>query len=70
MEVIPDEVKRKLALLILGAIVFAGLSALLIIKRKKLAFEIWIPALAICVLSAVGLGSIAVCVAALFVVAR
>ncbi len=70
MEVVPDEVRLKLALLIFGAIVFAGLSVIIIIKRKKLDFGMWIPALAICVLSSVGLGFTAVCVAALFVIAK
>jgi len=41
-------------LLILGAIGFAVISVVIVAKRKKLAYEVWVPILIICILCAIG----------------
>ena len=54
MEFIPSDVRPKMILLILGAIGFAVISVVIVAKRKKLAYEVWMPILIICILCAIG----------------
>ena len=54
MEFIPSDVRPKMIILILGAIGFAVISVVIVAKRKKLAYEVWVPILIICILCAIG----------------
>ena len=69
MEFIPSDVRPKMILLILGAIGFAAISVVIVAKRKKMAYEVWVPSLIICILCAIGTFFVAVCLAAAFVMA-
>lgn len=69
MEFIPSDVQPKMILLVLCAIVFTVISVVIVAKRKKLAYEVWIPILIICILCAIGISFVAICLAAAFVMA-
>ena len=69
MEFIPSDVRPKLMRLILCTIGFTVISVVIVAKRKKMAYEIWIPSLIICILCAIGSFFVAVCLAAAFVMA-
>ena len=69
MEFIPSDVRPKMILLVLGAIGFAVISVVIVAKRKKMAYEVWVPSLIICILCAVGTFLVAICLAAAFVMA-
>ncbi len=67
---IPGDIMMRVMMLYLGAIGLAAASVVIIRKRKKLPYELWIPSLAICALGAVGISFAATCVAAAFVIAK
>ena len=69
MEFIPSDVRPKMILLVLCAIVFTVISVVIVAKRKKMAYEVWVPILIICILCAIGTSFVAICLAAAFVMA-
>ena len=54
--------------LILGAVLGFISSIIIIIKRKKLAYEVWIPLLAICVLATIVCTAVVLCLCSVFAV--
>lgn len=64
---IPDDMRPTLLLLLLGAIFSLVVAVVVFVKRKKLAYEVWIPILAISILSVIGLLWISICIMACFV---
>ena len=69
MEFIPSDVQPKMILLVLCAIVFTVISVVIVAKRKKMAYEVWVPILIICILCAIGTSFVTICLAAAFVMA-
>ena len=54
--------------LILGAVVGSISGVIIIIKRKTMAYEVWIPLLALCVLATIVCTSAALCISSVFAV--
>lgn len=69
MGFIPSDVMLKIMLLVLCVIGLAIISVVIVAKRKKMAYEVWVPILIICALCAVWASFVAVCLAAAFVMA-
>lgn len=66
---IPDNITRIVVSMIIGAVICILAGIFIIIKRKTMPYEVWIPLLALCILGAVGLFTVSLCLAAAFVVA-
>ena len=69
MGFIPSDIRAKVIILGLCAIGLAISSVVIVAKRKKMAYEVWVPILIICILCAIGTSFVAVCLAAAFVMA-
>ena len=54
--------------LILGAVVGSISGVIIIIKRKTLAYEVWIPLLALCILATIVCTSVALCISSVFAI--
>lgn len=65
----PADMLGKVILMVLGAVICKVAGIVISAKRKKMPYEVWIPLLALCTLGAMGLLSIALCVAAVFTIA-
>lgn len=65
----PTDILDDIVLLILGAVICLAAGVIIIVKRKKMPYEVWIPLAALCVLGCIGLTSVAFCVSAAFVIA-
>ncbi len=66
---IPDNIATVVASMTIGAVICILAGIFIIIKRKKMPYEVWIPLLALSVLGAVGLLTVSLCLTAAFVVA-
>ena len=66
---IPSDIGLKIIILALCAIAFTVISVVIAARRKKMAYEVWIPSLVISILCAIGAFLVAICLAAAFVMA-
>lgn len=66
---IPTNISGILIALILGATVCLTASIVIIVKHKKMPYEVWIPLLALCILIMMACIIISLCLAAAFTIA-
>ena len=66
---IPDNIASIVVSMMIGSVICVLAGIFIIIKRKKMPYDVWIPLLALCVLGAVGLLTVSLCLAAAFVIA-
>ena len=67
------EIPKNIAGVLIGLILGAGISLIvgivIIVERRKMPYEVWIPLLALCCLILIGCSAIALCLAAAFTIA-
>ena len=65
----PADIMGKVILMVLCAVICKVAGIIISANRKKMPYVVWIPLLALCVMGAIGLLAVALCLAAAFTIA-